>query len=86
MIAPATASLLSRSLRTLVVRVRQHNASAQRIAEAMSRHPAVRRVFYPGLAEFPGHALAKQQMQGFGACSPSRWQATERLPRAWPTG
>ena len=32
----------------------------------MSRHPAVCRVFYPGLAEFPGHALAKQQMYGFG--------------------
>ena len=65
-IAPATASLLSRSLRTLVARVRQHNASAQRVAEAMSSHPAVRRVFYPGLADFPGHALAKQQMHGFG--------------------
>ena len=41
MIAPATASLLARSLRTLVVRVRQQNASAQLIAEAMSRHPEV---------------------------------------------
>ncbi len=66
MIAPATASLLSRSLRTLVVRVRQQNASAQRIAEAMLRHPKVARVFYPGLTDFPGHALARQQMHGFG--------------------
>jgi cystathionine gamma-synthase len=66
MIAPAAASLLSRSLRTLVVRVRQHNASAQRIAEAMSRHRAVRRVYYPGLADSPGHALAREQMHGFG--------------------
>ncbi|MCB1764464.1 MAG: aminotransferase class I/II-fold pyridoxal phosphate-dependent enzyme [Candidatus Competibacteraceae bacterium] len=66
MIAPATASLLARSLRTLVVRVRQQNESAQRIAEAMARHPQVSRVFYPGLASFPGHGLAKEQMYGFG--------------------
>jgi len=65
-IAPETAALLSRSLRTLVVRVRQQNASAQAVAEAMARHPRVARVLYPGLPDFPGHALAKQQMHGFG--------------------
>ncbi len=65
-IAPATASLLARSLRTLVVRVRQHNESAQQIAEAMTRHPKVSRVYFPGLPSFPGHALAKDQMYGFG--------------------
>jgi len=64
--APVTASLLARSLRTLVVRIKQHNASAQSIAEAMARHPGVERVFYPGLPDFPGHALAREQMQGFG--------------------
>ena len=41
-------------------------ASARLIAEAMSGHPAVRRVYYPGLAGFPGHALAQRQMHGFG--------------------
>ena len=66
MIAPGTASLLARSLRTLVVRVRQQNESAQRVAEAMERHAKVRRVYYPGLVDFPGHALAKAQMYGFG--------------------
>ena len=66
MIAPATASLLARSLRTLVVRVRQQNESARRVAEAMERHSKVSRVFYPGLVDFPGHALAKEQMDGFG--------------------
>lgn len=65
-IAPATAALLARSLRTLVVRVRQQNANAQLIAEALERHPKVARVLYPGLASFPGHALAKKQMRGFG--------------------
>lgn len=66
MIAPETAALLSRSLRTLVVRVRQQNAAAQIVAEAMSRHPKIARVYYPGLPEFPGHALAREQMHGFG--------------------
>jgi cystathionine gamma-synthase len=64
--APATASLLARSLRTLVIRIKQQNASAQSIAEVMARHPGVERVFYPGLPDFPGHALAREQMQGFG--------------------
>ncbi|MCB1710820.1 MAG: PLP-dependent transferase, partial [Halioglobus sp.] len=66
MISPATASLLARSLRTLVVRVRQQNESALRIAQAMTAHPKVARVFYPGLADFPGHVLAREQMHGFG--------------------
>ena len=66
MIAPGTASLLARSLRTLVVRVRQQNESAQRVAEAMERHAKVSRVYYPGLVDFPGHTLAKGQMYGFG--------------------
>lgn len=64
--SPETASLLARSIRTLVVRVRAQNASAQAIAEAMARHPRVDRVLYPGLPEFPFHALAREQMQGFG--------------------
>ncbi len=65
-IAPETAALLSRSLRTLVVRVRQHNENAQAIAEAMARHPAIARSLYPGLPDFPGHDLASRQMSGFG--------------------
>ncbi len=64
--APETAALLMRSLRTLVVRVRQQNESAAVVAQAMSKHPRVRRVLFPGLPEFPGHALAKAQMTGFG--------------------
>jgi cystathionine gamma-synthase len=66
MIAPETASLLARSLRTLVVRVERQNATAQAVAEAMARHPNVARVFHPGLPDFHGHTLAKRQMKGFG--------------------
>lgn len=66
MIAPETAALLARSIRTLPVRVRQQNQTAQAVAEAMASHPRVSRVLYPGLPDFPGHALAKRQMSGFG--------------------
>lgn len=66
MIAPEVASLLARSLRTLDVRVRRQNATAQAVAEAMRRHPRIGRVLYPGLPDFPGHALACRQMRGFG--------------------
>ncbi|OIQ95498.1 cystathionine gamma-synthase [mine drainage metagenome] len=65
-IAPEVASLLARSLRSLVVRVRQQNANALAVAEAMAMHPRVARVLYPGLPDFPGHALAVKQMKGFG--------------------
>jgi cystathionine beta-lyase/cystathionine gamma-synthase len=64
--APETAALLARSLRTLVVRVRQQNATALAVAQAMASHPRVARVLYPGLPSFPGHALAARQMMGFG--------------------
>ena len=64
--APETAALLARSLRTLVVRVERQNATAQAVAEAMTRHVGIERVHYPGLPGFHGHALAKRQMKGFG--------------------
>jgi len=64
--APETAALLSRSLRTLVVRVRAQNAAAIAVARAMEAHPRVARVLYPGLESSPGHALAARQMAGFG--------------------
>ena len=66
MIAPEIAALLARSIRTLPVRVRQQNDTAQKVAEAMGQNPRVSRVLYPGLPDFPGHALARKQMSGFG--------------------
>lgn len=65
-IAPETAALLSRSLRTLPLRVRQHNENAMAVARAMEAHPAIKQVLYPGLPDFAGHSLAAQQMDGFG--------------------
>ncbi|QBM17446.1 L-methionine gamma-lyase [Marinobacter sp. JH2] len=66
LIAPETATLLSRSLRTLPVRIRQHNENAMAVAQAMEAHPKVINVLYPGLPSFEGHNLASKQMSGFG--------------------
>jgi cystathionine gamma-synthase len=56
--------LLMRGMRTLYPRVRHACASAQAIAEHFAQHPRVTQVLYPGLREFPGHALAARQMRG----------------------
>lgn len=56
--------LLQRGLRTLFPRVRWQCASAQSLAERLHDHPQVAEVLYPGLPSFPGHDLAKRQMQG----------------------
>ena len=56
--------LLLRGMRTLFPRVRTACANAQQIAEAMSSHKGVRTVLYPGLPDFPGHAIAARQMHG----------------------
>ena len=71
-----TASLLSRSLRTLVVRVEKQNESAKAVAIAMSKHPKIKRVLYPGLETSPEYALAREQMTGFGGMMTLELKAT----------
>lgn len=66
MLAPETASLLSRSIKSLVLRVKHQNESALRIATEIEKHPKIKKVLYPGLVSFAGHELAKKQMSGFG--------------------
>ncbi|MCK6579582.1 MAG: PLP-dependent aspartate aminotransferase family protein [Anaerolineae bacterium] len=63
---PQPAYLLERGMKTVALRVAQHNASAQRIAEHLEGHPAVERVWYPGLPSHPDHAIAAAQMRGYG--------------------
>ncbi|MGH7570173.1 MAG: cystathionine gamma-synthase [Gemmatimonadales bacterium] len=58
--------LAVRGTKTLALRMRQHDANGCRIAEWLSHHPRVRRVYYPGLPSHPQHALAARQMTGFG--------------------
>lgn len=64
--APFNSWLALRGIRTLELRVNQHNANGQAVAEMLEKHPAVAKVFYPGLRSHPQHRLAKVQMTGFG--------------------
>src|SRR5262249_1654138 len=63
---PLAACLALPGLKTRALRMERHCASALKIAAWLERHPKVRRVFYPGLASHPQHALAKKQMRAFG--------------------
>ncbi|UXW87709.1 cystathionine gamma-synthase [Microbacterium azadirachtae] len=63
---PFDAWLTTRGIKTLPVRMRQHNANAEAVAEFLVTHPRVAHVYYPGLPEHPGHELAARQMSGFG--------------------
>lgn len=63
---PMDCWLALRGLKTLPLRMRQHDASGRRIAEWLTTHPRVRRVHYPGLPSHPQHELARRQMTGFG--------------------
>jgi len=58
--------LLERSLKTLALRVERQSENARILAAFLDRHPRVKRVYYPGLPGFPGHAVAASQMKGFG--------------------
>ncbi|TVP15832.1 cystathionine gamma-synthase [Shewanella sp. KCT] len=59
--------LTLRGLRTLAVRIREHQANAQKVLALLCDHKAVEKVYYPGLAEHPGHEIAARQQKGFGA-------------------
>ena len=63
---PHPAYALGRGLKTLPLRVARHNANAQAVADFLSQHRRVSRVYYPGLPSHPDHAIAKAQMSGFG--------------------
>ena len=58
--------LALRGTKTLALRMRQHDANARHLALFLSRHPAVEKLYYPGLEDHPEHELAKRQARGFG--------------------
>ncbi len=64
--APLTAMLVMRGLKTLQLRVARHSESGLKIAEWLESHPAIAAVHYPGLPSHPQHDLARRQMSGFG--------------------
>jgi len=65
-IDPFSAWLTLRGIQTLAIRMRAHCENALAIARFLDGHPAVARVYYPGLENHPGHDVAKKQMRGFG--------------------
>jgi len=64
--SPVDSFLVLRGVKTLHVRMQRHAQNAQRIAEALARHPKMQKVSYPGLSTHPQHELARRQMSGFG--------------------
>ncbi len=64
--SPFDCWLVLRGIETLPVRMKQHEANAASVADYLAGHPAVKRVFYPGLSSHPGHEIARRQMKGFG--------------------
>jgi cystathionine beta-lyase/cystathionine gamma-synthase len=66
-LAPMDCFLVSRGIKTLAVRMMQHNANGIAVAKFLDTHPKVRKVYYPGLPEHPQHELARRQQRGPGA-------------------
>jgi cystathionine gamma-synthase len=92
---PHAAYLVLRGMKTLSVRVAQQNRTALALATALERHPRVRKVWYPGLASHPHHAVARELMTGFGGvvtfavkgdlASVGRFVDACRIPRIAPS-
>jgi cystathionine gamma-lyase len=78
---PFDAYLTLRGLKTLAVRMEKHCANARLLAASLARHPAVERVYYPGLESHPGHALAARQMRDFGGMISVRLRSPEAARR-----
>ncbi len=66
-LSPFECWLILRGVKTLAVRMEQHDRSGRFVAEFLSRHKKVKKVYYPGLRSHPQYELAKRQMTGFGA-------------------
>ncbi|HET9705910.1 MAG TPA: aminotransferase class I/II-fold pyridoxal phosphate-dependent enzyme [Vicinamibacterales bacterium] len=63
---PQPAYALGRGMKTMPLRIAAHNRNAMAVAQFLETHPAIERVYYPGLASHPDHAIAARQMSGFG--------------------
>jgi cystathionine beta-lyase/cystathionine gamma-synthase len=66
-LAPMDCFLISRGIKTLAVRMLQHNANGLSVARHLDAHPKVKKVYYPGLSSHPQHDLARKQQRGPGA-------------------
>jgi cystathionine gamma-synthase len=84
--APFDSFMTLRGVRTLHARSRVHAENAALVVDALTRHPAVSRVYYPGLPDHPGHELAKRQQRGFGAMLSMELEGGERAVQAFLDG
>jgi len=66
-LSPFDSWLVLRGIKTLAVRMRRHEENGMAMASYLASHAKVKKVYYPGLPDHPGHALAERQMNGFGA-------------------
>jgi len=66
-LSPFECWLILRGVKTLAVRMVQHDSNGRKVAAFLSQHKKVKKVFYPGLPDHPQHDLAKRQMSGFGS-------------------
>jgi cystathionine beta-lyase/cystathionine gamma-synthase len=66
-LSPFESWMILRGVKTLAVRMRQHDESGRKVAAYLAGHKKISKVFYPGLPSHPQHELAKKQMSGFGA-------------------
>jgi cystathionine gamma-lyase len=78
---PLDCWLALRGTKTLTLRMRQHDSNGRRLAEWLAGHPAVRKVYYPGLPDHPQHELACRQMRGFGGMISLELGSAERARR-----
>ena len=94
--SPHNLHLLLRGLKTFELRMQRHNENGQAIAEFLSDHPQVEKVYYPGLQTHPHHDVARRTMRGFGGLvtflvKDAEWRATAdvvdsvKLPRIGPS-
>ena len=80
-LSPMNAWLILRGLKMLSLRMEAHSKKAQALAERLQRSPHVRGVFYPGLPEHPGHAVARRQMSGAGGMLSAVFDSPEKARR-----
>jgi cystathionine beta-lyase/cystathionine gamma-synthase len=66
-LSPFESYLLLRGIKTLVVRMKQHDTNGRAVAKFLSHQPKVKRIYYPGLVDHPQHELAMRQQRGFGS-------------------
>ncbi|MFT3669278.1 MAG: O-succinylhomoserine (thiol)-lyase [Pseudoxanthomonas sp.] len=84
--SPFDSFLTLRGLRTLDARLRAHQENADAIAALLEAHPVVSKVYFPGLATHPGHAVAARQQKGFGAMLSLELEGGEEAVRAFVEG